>query len=167
MAFTQNSLLSPDDFVKQASERGVSLRVEHLMELHRVRALVPLLRILQRPSDSATVIAVSESAQGMYHQVGTPLAHSIEAAGLRQLVDPGSMPYRSWERGIRVTSFGRVSTYPSVFYTPYQLIGLRAYEPLTRHMEASRVGEHGLRFRLPPPSLTAEEIEMLLEKIRP
>ena len=70
MAFTQDSLLSPDDFVKRASERGASFRVEHLVDLHRVRALVPLLRILQRPSDSATVILVSESAQGMYHPSG-------------------------------------------------------------------------------------------------
>src|ERR1035441_5393345 len=28
MAFTQDSLLSPDDFVKRASERGASFRVE-------------------------------------------------------------------------------------------------------------------------------------------
>jgi hypothetical protein len=161
MAFTQDSLLSPDDFVKRASERGASLRVEHLRELHRVRALVPLLRILQRSSDTATAIPVSESAHGMYHQVGTPLAHSIEAAGLRQLVDPGSMSYRSWEGGIKVAGFGRVHTYPSVFYSPYQLIGLKSYEALIRHMEADRVGEHGIRFHLSSPPLTAEEIELL------
>src|ERR1035441_2122798 len=73
MAFTQDSLLSPDDFVKRASERGASFRVEHLVDLHRVRALVPLLRILQRPSDSATVILRSEE-------------HKSEIQSLRHLV---------------------------------------------------------------------------------
>ena len=161
MAFTQSSLLSPDDFVKRASERGVSLRVEHLTELHRVRALVPLLRILQRPSDSAALIPVSESTRDMYHQVGTPLAHSIEAAGLRQLIDPGPTLFRNWEKGIKIPGFGRVQTYPSAFYSPYQLIGLRAFETLTDQMEAIRIGDHGLRFRLPAPRLTVEEIELL------
>jgi hypothetical protein len=47
LAFTQNYLLPPDDFVKRAGERGVQLTVEHLHELHRRRALVPLLRITQ------------------------------------------------------------------------------------------------------------------------
>lgn len=42
LAFTQNAFLSPEDFVKRAGERGVNLRKEHLLELHRRRALVPL-----------------------------------------------------------------------------------------------------------------------------
>jgi hypothetical protein len=35
LAFTQNELLSPDEFAKRAGERGVELRAEHLLELHR------------------------------------------------------------------------------------------------------------------------------------
>lgn len=161
MAFTQNSLLDPDDFAKQAVDRGVRLRVEQLAELHRVHALEPLLRILTRPSPDAGVVDVADSAQGLYHQVGTPLAHSIEAAGLRQLVDPGGRPYRSWESGIRVAGFGFVRTYPAAFYSPYQLLGIRTYEGLARQMEVSRVGEFGLRFRLPAPELSSEERDVL------
>ena len=33
LAFTQNGLLSPDDFVKRAGDRGVQIRPEHLLEL--------------------------------------------------------------------------------------------------------------------------------------
>ena len=37
LAFTQNALLSPDDFVKKAGERGVQLEPAHLLELRRRR----------------------------------------------------------------------------------------------------------------------------------
>ena len=64
LAFTQNPLLSPDDFVKQAGERGVQIKPEHLLELHRRRALVPLLRIVQRPPRTPTAVPVAASAVG-------------------------------------------------------------------------------------------------------
>ena len=155
------ALLSPDDFVKRASERGVRLRVEELHELHRVRALVPMFRLLQRPSDREPIVPVAEVAEGMYHQVGSPLAHVLEAAGLRQLADPGLRPYRSWESGLKIQAFGHMHTYPLVSYSPYQLLGLRTYEGLARSMEAERVGEYGVRFRLPPPALESVEHEIL------
>src|SRR5438046_2700497 len=41
LAFTQNALLSPDEFANSADQRGIRLRAEHLLELHRRRALVP------------------------------------------------------------------------------------------------------------------------------
>ena len=131
----------------------MSLRVEQLFELHRIRALVPMFRLFQRPSDREAVVPVADSTKGMYHQVGTPLAHTIEAAGLRQLADPIFRPFRSWEAGLKIPAFGHLHTYPSVSYSPYQLIGLRAYGGLARSMEASRVGEYGVRFRMPSPAL--------------
>src|SRR5215471_2944069 len=56
LAFTQSDLLSPDEFVKRADARGVSIEPEHLLELHHRRALVPLLRILQRPPRPPKVV---------------------------------------------------------------------------------------------------------------
>jgi hypothetical protein len=37
-----------EGFSKRADERGVQVRPEHLLELHRRRALVPMFRIVQR-----------------------------------------------------------------------------------------------------------------------
>jgi hypothetical protein len=145
--------------VKRAEERGIRLTVEHLAELHRIRALVPLLRILQRPSSSSILIPIADTARTFYRQVGTPLAHTIEAAGLKLLIDPGTSPYRRWDGGIKVPSFGGIRKYPSVFYSPYQLLGIRAYASLARHMEARRVGECGVKYTLAPP-LSSDEIEM-------
>jgi hypothetical protein len=54
--------LAPDDFVKQAGERAVRIEPEHLLELHRRRALVPLLRIVQRPPRAPTAVPVAASA---------------------------------------------------------------------------------------------------------
>jgi hypothetical protein len=72
-AFTQNELLSPDEFVKRAGERGVQLRAEHLLELHRRRALVPLLRITQHPPKSSEVVAIPATAANAYHQFRSPM----------------------------------------------------------------------------------------------
>jgi SMODS-associating 4TM effector domain len=87
LAFTQNDLLSPDDFVKRAGERGVQIRPEHLLEPHRRRALVPLLRIVQRPPRSPAVIPLAASAAIGYHQYRSPLALVIEAAKYGHLTE--------------------------------------------------------------------------------
>ena len=157
MTFTQSPLISPDEFIKKAGERGVRLRVEHLVELHRIKALVPMLRILHRPSKSAPPVAVAESARGYYREVGSPLAHAIEGAAEGHLIDPGLFPYRRWDSGITIPTFGGPRQYPSVFYSSYQLLGLRAYASLVDHMKSKPVGEEGRKFTF-EPSLSPEEI---------
>jgi hypothetical protein len=89
LAFIQNVLLSPDDFVTRARERGVSIEPGHLLELHRRRALVPRLRVLQRPARAAMTVPVAASAAGGYTEYRTPLDLVIAAAGAGHLVDPG------------------------------------------------------------------------------
>lgn len=89
LAFTQNALLSPDDFVKQAGDRGVQIKPEHLLELHRRRALVPLLRIVHRPPRTPTPVPVAAGAVGGYSEYRTPLDLVITAAQAGHLVDPG------------------------------------------------------------------------------
>ena len=44
-AFSQTSLISAREFSKRAKERGVSIEMEQLELLHRLRVLVPLLQI--------------------------------------------------------------------------------------------------------------------------
>lgn len=124
LAFTQNTLLSPDDFVRRAGERGVCIEVGHLLELHHRRALVPLLRIVQRPRSSRTV-PVTASAKDGYTGYRTPLDLVIAAAIHGHLTDPRPSAFRRWDGGLPLPTHGGVHRYPSVFYSPYQLLALQ------------------------------------------
>ena len=159
LAFTQNDLLSPDDFVKRASERGVQIRPEHLLELHRRRALVPLLRVAQRPPRSPVAIPVAASAADGYHQYRSPLALVIEAANYGCLTDPGIAPFRRWDGGLPLPVHGRIHRYPSVFYSSYQLLALGSVRALTRTMTATRAADGHVTCRLDP--LTRDEAAAL------
>ena len=159
LAFTQNALLGPEEFAKSAEERGVDLRPEHLLELHRRRALVPLLRIVQRPPKSATIVPVAASAIDGYHQHRTPMDLVTTAAAHGLLVNPGAAPYRPWDSGLPLqTQFG-VQRYPSVFYSPYQLLALRPVEQLTRAMSGTRDTNGKVTLHLEP--LTPDETAAL------
>ena len=159
LAFTQNSLLSPDDFVKQAGERGVQIKPEHLLELHRRRALVPLLRIVQRPPRTPTAVPVAASAVGGYTEYRTPLDLVITAAQAGHLVDPGLQPFRRWDGGLPLPAHGRIHRYPSVFYSPYQLLALQQIEQLVLSMTVTRAAGGHLTCTLGP--LTREEVAAL------
>jgi hypothetical protein len=100
VAFTQNEPLAPDEFVKRAADRGVQLRTEHLLELHRRRALVPFLRITQRPPKSPDVVAVPATAVDGYHQYRSPIALVIAAAQQGYLMDPVLGSFRRWDGGL-------------------------------------------------------------------
>jgi hypothetical protein len=151
LAFTQNALLSPSEFVDQAAARGVRLRVEQLLELHHRHALIPLFRIRARRRFQADPITVAESAADGYRQYRSNIALVVEAALRGQLADPAVGPFRSWEGGLVLpTAPGRKHRYPSVFYSPYQLIALRAIEALVREMEGRRDSDKHISFRLAP-----------------
>ncbi len=107
--------------MKRASERGVGIEPGHLLELHRRWALVPLLRILQRPPSSPAVISTPSSTDG-YTEYRTPLDLVLTAARHGHLTDPGPAPFRGWSGGLPLHTHGRIHRYPSVFYSPYQLL---------------------------------------------
>jgi hypothetical protein len=159
LAFTQNALLTPEEFAKRASERGVDLRPEHLLELHRRRALVPLLRIVQRPPKSSALVSVAGGAVDGYNQYRSPIALVTAAASHGLLIDPGAAPYRSWEGGLPLRTHHGIRRYPSVFYSPYQLLALRPVEQLVRAMSGSRTASGKVRLNLEP--LTNDEIAAL------
>lgn len=160
LAFTQNVLLTPEEFAKRAQERGVDLRPEHLLELHRRRALVPLLRIVQRVPKSSTIAPVATSAADGYSEYRSPIALVTTAATHGLLVDPGRAPYRPWDGGLPLrTQFG-AKRYPSVFYSPYQLLALRPVEQLIRKMSSGTRDAGGkVTFHLEP--LTPDETAAL------
>ena len=159
LAYTQDSLLTPDEFAKRARGRGVDIRPEYLLELHRQRALVPLLRILQRPPKSSTVVPVVASAAGGYGHFRSPIALVVAAATEGLLVDPATAPYRAWDGGLPLPTHGRVHRYASVFYSQYQLLALRPAEQLIRTMSGSRAADGKVTMSL--ESLTPDEIDAL------
>lgn len=159
LAFTQSELLSPDEFVKRAGERGVQLRTAHLLELHRRRALVPVLRITQRPAKSSEAVAVPASAVDGYHQFRSPIALVIATAQQGHLTDPGPAPFRRWDGGLPLPVVGHVHRYPSVFYSAYQLLALRPIQGLVDAMTAGRDPDGNVIWRL--DRLTHEEISAL------
>ena len=153
--FTQNALLSPDDFVKRAGERGVRIEPAHLLELHRRRARVPLLRIVQQPPRSPTAVPVAASAAEGYTEHRTPLDLVITAAIHGRLTDPGPAPFRRWDGGLPPPVHGGIHRYPSVFYSPYQLLGVQPVQELVQKMTVVRDAEGRVSCTLDP--LTREE----------
>jgi len=155
LAFTQNALLTPEEFAKRAEERGVDLRSEHLLELHRRRALVPLLRIVQRPPKSSTAVPVAASAADGCNQYRSPIALVNTAGAHGLLIDPGTAPYRPWGNGIPLHTHHGIQRYPSVFYSPYQLLALKPVEHLIHNMSGSRAADGTVTLNLEP--LTRDE----------
>jgi hypothetical protein len=150
LAFTQNALLTPEEFAGRARDRGVSLRLEHLAELHRRRALVPLLRIARRTSNASPPMPVAATAANGYGQYRSPIALVTAAASGGLLVDPGAVPYRPWDAGLLLPTGHGASRYASVFYSPYQLLGLKPVEHLAGEMSAARGASGRPRFNLAP-----------------
>lgn len=91
LAFTQNALLTPEEFTSRARDLGVGLRLQHLAELHRRGALVPLLRILQRPSKASPPVPVAVTAANGCGQYRSPIALVTAAASGGLLVNPGAI----------------------------------------------------------------------------
>ena len=106
LAFTQNELLSAEEFAKAAAARGVHIRVGQLLELHRRRALVPFLRVSLRPSRSSAVVQVAASAMDGYGQYGSSIALVVAGARHGLLADPGVIPYRRWDGGLPLPTAG-------------------------------------------------------------
>jgi hypothetical protein len=160
LVFSQASLLTPDDFVREANERGIKLRTAQLLELHRRRALVPLYRIGRRRQPGSEAVPVAESVSDAYRGRGTPLDFVVQAANMGQLIDPAAIRFRDWSGGLRLPAPWGTTTYPSVCYSRYQLLALRAVEALTQHMDSTYQAEdHNWTFHLDP--LTRDEIAIM------
>jgi hypothetical protein len=154
MVFSQNDLLSPEEFINEAKARGRRLEEEHLHELHRIGALVPLYRVMNRPvgpEQPEVPSAVVAREHGGYSMGGSN-GLLFRAYGLGHVVDPATRPYRSWAGGIPVRRHNYVQRYPSVFYSPYQLLGLLQLEAATRRFRGAWNDDHSaLKFTAEEP----------------
>ena len=143
LSFTQSRLLDPSDFVKEASARGVGLRVEHLAELHRRRILVPLFQLLRHPrrsrSSAAEWLPEVSYRRGAFDDV-------LEAAHLGCLLDPGQERFIPWRDRDDMRRRG-----PAVYYSEHQLLGVETLERAVAAMDASWSKDHKLTVSLQPP----------------
>lgn len=149
LSFSQSRLLDPSDFVKEAAARGVSLRVEHLAELHRRRILVPFFQLLRHPRRSRS--SVAEGLQEVTYRRGA-LDGVLEAAHQGSLIDPGSERFIPWRDRDDMRRQG-----PAVYYSEHQLLGVQALERAVVAMEGSLSDDHKLTVTLRPPRPEAVE----------
>jgi hypothetical protein len=108
-----------------------------------------------RPPRPPAAVPIAASAAEGYHQYRSPLALVIESAKYGHLTDPGTAPFRRWDGGLPLPAHGRIHRYPSVFYSPYQLLALRPAQALTRTMTVARSADGRVACTLDP--LTRDE----------
>jgi len=159
LVFTQNDLLSPDEFCKKATQRGVRITVEQLEELHRRGVLVPMYRLLTRSWRLSPSIAVDPSFLTVRYGLGGTLGVILDAARESLLEDPATRPFRPWAAGLKTRWNGIESRRPSVFYSPYHLIALRIVKAAARQMVGRRGDDNKITFNL--ARLHPQEVEAL------
>lgn len=154
LSFSQTGLLSPSRFRREAAARGSVLEDGQLEELHRRRLLVPLYRVVDRP-DSRHMVKIQADLTWLWH-VRVPASRG-------RVRDVARMAFRPWGR----------SGAGAIFYSRYQLLGLRSLERFVRRMRVRREDDD-LVFSLRPVGArtraTAEagrRLAVLLEVLDP
>ena len=109
-AFTQARLLSPENFTREAKQRGVRLHRGQLELLHRRRVLQPFFMVHSRPvSDPGTSQAPTESLDAAPDAIRFAFAEG-------RLSDPALRRFVPWPRS---------RTHRSLWYSHHQLLLVR------------------------------------------
>jgi hypothetical protein len=143
LAFSQNPLLTPDEFVKAASDRGLSLRVEQLVELHHRGVLVPFFQVLSRPHKGPRRYRLQQAADAALHR-GGHMAEVVAAGRRRRLVDPGRRRFTPWHP----SQWRRASEPAWIFYGPHQLLTLRVLHRVRREMSQTLSPDRAISYQL-------------------
>ena len=133
-AFTQARLLSPENFIREAKQRGVRLHHGQLELLHRRRVLQPFFVIHSRP------VADPGSSQAPAEFFDTALDEIRFAFAEGRLSDPALRCFAPWPRS---------RSHRSLWYSHHQLLLLRLIPQLQARMQADRVSDQ-LVWHLPP-----------------
>ncbi|WP_130333823.1 hypothetical protein [Streptomyces sp. BK022] len=117
--FTQDDLLTADQFVKKADERGYKLSLDILQELHSHRLLLPLYRVSDTPAEGRR-IAVQPS-YGM-----NPRGWAFEAAAGGRLRDPAQEGYSVAWPYRKPTGMEAERWWNGFIYSSWQLLHVKA-----------------------------------------
>ncbi len=150
LAFSQASLLPPDQFRRELERRGLwPLSLGQLEELHRTGLLRPLFRVV-RDVRAAKAAARREGRSPLDYLMFTPttgwqLRPWAEAGELRE-VRPE--PFRTWRSYRRALGEFTYST-SEFLYSPYQLlVDARRVRDLVRRMRGRQDASGSIRYRL-------------------
>ena len=119
-AFTQTSLLSPENFITEAKRRGVTLDREQLELLHRRRVLQPFYRVHSRP---VTAPGLTCTPSGFTSSALSEVRFAVTEG---RLSDPAHRRFASWPSQRR---------HPSLWYSHSQLLALRSISYMQTHMQ--------------------------------
>ena len=119
-AFTQTSLLSPENFIKEAKRRGVRLDRGQLELLHRRRVLQPFYGVHSRPvTDPGLMCAPSGFTSSALSEVRFALTEG-------RLSDPAHRRFEPWPSPRKR---------PSLWYSHSQLLALRPISSMQTQMQ--------------------------------
>ena len=122
-AFTQARLLSPENFTREAKQRGVRLHRGQLEVLHRRRVLQPFFVVHPRPiSDPGTSQAPTESLGSAPDAIRFAFAEG-------RLSDPALRRFVPWPRS---------GTHRTLWYSHHQLLLVRQIPQILGRMQAHR-----------------------------
>lgn len=110
--FSQDNLLTTDEFLKRAKERGTNLSLDGLQRLHNHRMLVPLFRVSDTPVEGRRI----EVAHDLWPNTRSRVLHAAAEGRLRDPADEGysvAWPYqrpadedpRQWWNGFVFSSW--------------------------------------------------------------
>lgn len=116
--FSQDGLLTTDEFITQAKERGDELSLDGLQELHSHGLLVPLYRVGDTAVESHCIPVKAN---------GLPNAHSwtLQAAAEGRLVDPAEEEYSTAFPYSRPSDEDPRQWWNGFIYSPWQLLEVR------------------------------------------
>ena len=143
-AFTQTSLLRPEDFITEARTRGVTLDREQLELLHRRRVLQPFYRVHSRPvTDPGLMCAPSGFTSSALSEVRFALAEG-------RLSDPAHRRFAPWPNPRR---------HPSLWYSHSQLLALRSISYMLTQMQAHPTADRSVLHLAPLDTRTRDVFE--------
>jgi hypothetical protein len=149
--FSQVELLMPEQFAKQALERGVMVSEQQLEDLHKLRLLTPLLRVSRSRAVATAVRRQDPGAWQMAYWSPTSSTDVVDARSANLLHDPATEQFISAVRRRRDIK-GRMYASSVYLYSRHQMI----YLPLIREVLpfVHEAGAHGAkRTRVAAPNL--------------
>jgi hypothetical protein len=148
--FTQLSLLTPDEFLKQVELRGLKASIDFLQAAHRVGLLCPFIRVKRDGRAMASVARRNDSWSRMAGQDHlTTRRELLEARDRRGLHDPSKEPFQSRTRMAR-TAYGVTYQSSQYLYSHHQLLSVPALKRMVPFLEFGSPDGRGARVKVGP-----------------
>lgn len=141
-SFTQLPLLMPEEFIREARQRGVRLSDNQLAALHRVRLVTPLFRVQRDGRAISSLIRRGEEsvAWQVAHWQPTGRRDLLEARDRGRLFEPAREGFVSRQRLLRTTG-GLEYRASEYLYSQHQLLLLPTVRAALPYLRYGRAGD--------------------------